>query len=48
MLTDLDTPTRRLDYFICGRPSLVTDVLDTLTALGVPNDRVHTEQFAHI
>ncbi|MDQ4117416.1 MAG: FAD-binding oxidoreductase [Actinomycetota bacterium] len=52
VLTDLDPrhrqPPHRLDYFICGRPSLVTDVLDTLTALGVPDDRVHTEQFAHI
>ena len=48
VLTDLDTPSLRLDYFICGRPSLVTDVLDTLASLGVPQDRVHTEQFAHI
>ena len=48
VLTDLDRPGRRLDYFVCGRPSLVTDVLDTLTALGVPDDQVHTEQFAHI
>ncbi|TCK27254.1 ferredoxin reductase family protein [Pseudonocardia endophytica] len=46
VLTDLNTPGTRLDYFICGRPSLVTDVLNTLAALGVPNDRVHTEQFA--
>lgn len=48
VLTDLDSPGIRLDYFICGRPSLVTDVLDTLASLGIPDDRVHTEQFAHI
>lgn len=48
VLTDLDQPHLRLDYFICGRPQLVTDVLDTLGALGVPDDRVHTEQFAQV
>lgn len=48
VLTDLEEPARRLDYFICGRPQLVTDVLDTLGALGVPDDRVHTEQFAQV
>ncbi len=48
VLTDLASPGLRLDYFICGRPTLVTDVLETLTSLGVPDDRVHTEQFAHI
>ncbi|WP_224387373.1 ferric reductase-like transmembrane domain-containing protein [Pseudonocardia sp. ICBG1293] len=48
VLTDLDDPARRLDYFVCGRPQLVGDVLATLTALGVPDDRVHTEQFAQV
>lgn len=48
VLTDLDTPHRRLDYFVCGRPSLVGDVLDTMRALGVPEHRVHTEQFVQI
>ncbi len=35
----------QLDYFICGPPALVTDVLAALDALGVPHPRVHTEQF---
>ncbi|MEJ8278869.1 ferredoxin reductase family protein [Pseudonocardia spirodelae] len=48
VLTDLDDPRRRLDYFVCGRPQLVGDVLATLTALGVPDDRVHTEQFVQV
>ena len=48
VLTDMEEPGRRLDYFVCGRPQLVTDVLDTLGALGVPEDRVHTEQFAQV
>ncbi|WP_130288232.1 ferric reductase-like transmembrane domain-containing protein [Pseudonocardia sediminis] len=47
-LIDLDDPHRRVDYFVCGNPRLVTDVLDTLTALGVPENRVHTEQFHHV
>lgn len=48
VLTDLGEPGRRLDYFVCGRPQLVADVLDTLGALGVPDDRMHTEQFAQV
>ncbi|OLL76532.1 putative oxidoreductase [Pseudonocardia sp. Ae168_Ps1] len=48
VLTDIDDERRRLDYFICGRPQLVTDVLTTLSTLGVPEDRVHTEQFAQV
>ncbi|MEQ3551107.1 ferredoxin reductase family protein [Pseudonocardia nematodicida] len=48
VLTDLDTPRVRLDYFICGNPRLVGDVLDTLASLGVPDERVHTEQFAQV
>jgi len=50
VLTDLDGAggSRRHDYFICGRPQLVSDVLDTLHSLGVPEDRVHTEQFAQV
>lgn len=47
-LTDLDDPRRRVDYFVCGNPRLVGDVLGTLAALGVPEDRVHTEQFHHV
>jgi 3-phenylpropionate/trans-cinnamate dioxygenase ferredoxin reductase subunit len=34
-----------LDYFLCGPPGLVHDALTALEALGVPNHRVHTEQF---
>jgi predicted ferric reductase len=34
-----------LDYFLCGPPGLVTDTLDALEALGVPTERIHTEQF---
>lgn len=44
-LTDLDDPDGCVDYFVCGNPRLVDDVLGTLAALGVPEDRVHTEQF---
>nr|WP_255426845.1 ferredoxin reductase family protein [Pseudonocardia sp. C8] len=51
VLTDLGgigTAECRHDYFVCGRPQLVADVLDTLGALGVPEDRVHTERFAQV
>ena len=34
-----------LDYFLCGPPGLVNDTLEALDALGVPPERVHTEQF---
>lgn len=34
-----------LDYFLCGPPGLVTDTLAALEALGVPGERIHTEQF---
>ncbi|MDN5917585.1 MAG: ferric reductase-like transmembrane domain-containing protein [Pseudonocardia sp.] len=47
-LTDLDNPHRRVDYFVCGNPRLVDDALGTLATLGVPEDRVHTEQFHHV
>lgn len=36
---------QRLDYFLCGPPSMVDDVLGALTAMGVPEDHIHTEQF---
>lgn len=35
----------QLDYFLCGPPAMVTDVLVALDALGVPHPRIHTEQF---
>lgn len=43
----LPGPFRRnqLDYFICGPPALVNDVLAELDALRVPRPRIHTEQF---
>jgi 3-phenylpropionate/trans-cinnamate dioxygenase ferredoxin reductase subunit len=34
-----------LDYFLCGPPSLLEDAMAALDALGVPDHRVHTEQF---
>jgi predicted ferric reductase len=34
-----------LDYFLCGPPGLVHDSLEALEALGVPTERIHTEQF---
>ena len=34
-----------LDYFLCGPPGLVSDTLDAVEALGVPTERIHTEQF---
>jgi len=35
----------QLDYFLCGPPGLIHDTLAALAALGVPEHRVHTEQF---
>jgi len=35
----------QLDYFLCGPPGLIHDTLEALAALGVPENRVHTEQF---
>jgi predicted ferric reductase len=35
----------RLDYFVCGSPSLMAGSLAALEQLGVPAARVHTEQF---
>lgn len=34
-----------LDYFVCGAPALVATSFDAFDALGVPLDRVRTEQF---
>jgi predicted ferric reductase len=35
----------QLDYFLCGPPELVTDVMTALDGLEVPQSRIHTEQF---
>jgi 3-phenylpropionate/trans-cinnamate dioxygenase ferredoxin reductase subunit len=35
----------QLDYFICGPPALVIDVLTVLDGLDIPRPRIHTEQF---
>jgi 3-phenylpropionate/trans-cinnamate dioxygenase ferredoxin reductase subunit len=34
-----------LDYFLCGPPGLIVDAFDALSALNVPIERIHTEQF---
>jgi predicted ferric reductase len=34
-----------LDYFVCGPPGFVTGVVDSLLELGVPEHRIHIEQF---
>lgn len=34
-----------LDYFVCGPPRFVTTVTRSLQELGVPEHRIHTEQF---
>jgi predicted ferric reductase len=43
----LPPPARRgaLDYFVCGPPAFVEQVAADLSALGVPDHRLHTEQF---
>jgi len=35
----------QLDYYLCGPPALVTDVLTVLEELDIPQPRIHTEQF---
>lgn len=48
LFADLLPPTflrGRLDYFVCGPPSLVRDTVAALGALDIPAQRVHTEQF---
>ena len=35
----------RLDYFVCGPNRLIDDTTTSLSALGVPAGRVHTERF---
>jgi predicted ferric reductase len=35
----------QLDYYLCGPPGMVTDVLTVLDGLDVPQPRIHTEQF---
>jgi predicted ferric reductase len=35
----------QLDYYLCGPPALVTDVVTVLDGLDVPPPRIHTEQF---
>ncbi len=35
----------QLDYYLCGPPAMVTDVLTLLDGLEVPQPRIHTEQF---
>ncbi|MEK6443263.1 ferredoxin reductase family protein [Pseudonocardia sp. T1-2H] len=44
VLASLDSGDRH-DYFLCGPPSMVDDTLGALQAIGVPDDRIHTEQF---
>jgi predicted ferric reductase len=38
-------PHHQLDYYICGPPTLVTNVLTVLNRLNVPLARIHTERF---
>lgn len=35
----------QLDYYLCGPPDLVTDVLAVLDGMDIPAQRIHTEQF---
>ncbi|HEV7450167.1 MAG TPA: ferric reductase-like transmembrane domain-containing protein [Pseudonocardiaceae bacterium] len=35
----------QLDYFLCGPPALVNDVLTVLAGMDIPPPRIHTEQF---
>lgn len=35
----------QLDYYLCGPPAMVDDVLTVLDGLEVPQPRIHTEQF---
>ncbi|HKR49314.1 MAG TPA: ferredoxin reductase family protein [Pseudonocardiaceae bacterium] len=35
----------QLDYYLCGPPALVVDVVTVLDGLDVPLSRIHTEQF---
>ena len=35
----------QLDYYLCGPPAMVDDVLTVLDGLEVPEPRIHTEQF---
>jgi 3-phenylpropionate/trans-cinnamate dioxygenase ferredoxin reductase subunit len=35
----------QLDYYLCGPPALVNDVLTVLDGLKIPLPRIHTEQF---
>jgi ferredoxin-NADP reductase len=35
----------QLDYYLCGPPALITDVLTVLDGLDIPEPRIHTEQF---
>lgn len=36
---------RHLDWFVCGSPSLLTGSLAAIEQLGVPAERIHSEQF---
>ena len=38
-------PRDQLDYYLCGPPTLVTNVLTVLDRLNVPLARIHTERF---
>jgi predicted ferric reductase len=40
-----DPRVHRLDYFVCGPPSLLDGSLAALEQLGIASERVHTEQF---
>jgi ferredoxin-NADP reductase len=43
----LPHPAQRaaLDYFVCGSPAFVENVAGALRVLGIPDHRLHTEQF---
>lgn len=36
---------KRLDFFICGPPSMVTDVIASLRSIGIAPHHIHTEKF---
>jgi ferredoxin-NADP reductase len=42
---NLPRQRRRLDFFICGSPPMVTSVITSLRGIGVAAQRIHTEKF---
>jgi ferredoxin-NADP reductase len=46
-LTELVPDVRQHDVYVCGPPGMISTVVDSLSAVGVPRRQIHREDFAY-